>query len=80
MQTSTAVEQILKLGKQLETGQVSAQKVFRAYKKEGRSFVDTDYAHHFLLTRERIRQIEARALQKLRHPRHRRRLQNFIEN
>ena len=39
-----------------------------------------DISRDFSLTRERIRQIEARALQKLRHPRHRRRLQNFIEN
>ena len=57
MRTSTAVEQILKLGRQLETGQVSAQKVFRAYKEEGLSFDDTDYAHHFLLTLKQIKDI-----------------------
>jgi len=39
-----------------------------------------EISRDFSLTRERIRQIEARALQKLRHPRHRRKLQNFIEN
>jgi RNA polymerase primary sigma factor len=33
----------------------------------------------FSVTRERIRQIEAKALRKLRHPTRRRRLQNFLE-
>ena len=57
MKTSTAVEQILELGRQLETGQVSAHKIFRAYKKESRSFEDADNAHHFLLTLKRIKDI-----------------------
>jgi RNA polymerase primary sigma factor len=34
----------------------------------------------FGVTRERIRQIEAKALQKLRHPQRARKLATFIEN
>jgi RNA polymerase primary sigma factor len=34
----------------------------------------------FEVTRERIRQIEAKALRKLRHPRRSKRLRSFVEN
>jgi RNA polymerase primary sigma factor len=33
----------------------------------------------FSVTRERIRQIEAKALRKLKHPRHSRRLRSFLD-
>jgi RNA polymerase primary sigma factor len=34
----------------------------------------------FGVTRERIRQIEAKALEKLRHPRHARKLASFVDD
>jgi len=34
----------------------------------------------FSVTRERIRQIEAKALRKLKHPRHSRRLRSFLDH
>jgi RNA polymerase primary sigma factor len=48
--------------------------------------LDDGYPHtleevgkHFQVTRERIRQIEAKALKKLRHPNRCRRLRDYIE-
>ena len=35
---------------------------------------------HFSVTRERIRQIEAKALRKLKHPTRSRKLRSFLEN
>ncbi|EFW37490.1 RNA polymerase sigma factor RpoD [Treponema phagedenis] len=49
--------------------------------------LDGDYSQtleevglYFDVTRERIRQIEAKALRRLRHPRHSRRLKDFLDN
>jgi len=39
-----------------------------------------DIGRELQLSRERVRQIEGRALEKLRHPSHNRRLRNFVEN
>jgi len=38
-----------------------------------------EVGQHFAVTRERIRQIEAKALRKLRHPSRSRRLKAFLE-
>ena len=38
-----------------------------------------EVGQHFSVTRERIRQIEAKALRKLRHPSRSRRLKNFVD-
>ena len=38
-----------------------------------------DIGDHFNLTRERVRQIEAKALKKLRHPTRSKRLQAFLD-
>ena len=47
--------------------------------------MNTDYTleevgQQFSVTRERIRQIEAKALRKLRHPSRSKRLRSFVEN
>jgi RNA polymerase primary sigma factor len=39
-----------------------------------------EVGQHFAVTRERIRQIEAKALRKLRHPSRSRKLKAFLEN
>ncbi|HEX4168848.1 MAG TPA: sigma factor-like helix-turn-helix DNA-binding protein, partial [Bryobacteraceae bacterium] len=39
-----------------------------------------EVGQNFAVTRERIRQIEAKALRKLRHPSRSHRLRNFLEN
>jgi RNA polymerase primary sigma factor len=38
-----------------------------------------EVGQHFEVTRERVRQIEAKALRKLRHPRHAKRLRGYVE-
>ena len=38
-----------------------------------------EVGREFGVTRERIRQIEAKALRKLKHPSHRKKLQDFLE-
>jgi RNA polymerase primary sigma factor len=38
-----------------------------------------EVGQHFEVTRERVRQIEAKALRKLRHPRHAKRLRSYVE-
>ncbi len=47
--------------------------------KDGRAHTLDEVGRKFGVTRERIRQIEARALRKLRHPRHTRRLRDFVD-
>ena len=39
-----------------------------------------EVGQQFAVTRERIRQIEAKALRKLRHPSRSKRLKSFVEN
>jgi RNA polymerase primary sigma factor len=59
---------------------------FLAIETTSRKFASTSSEHtleevgqHFAVTRERIRQIEAKALRKLRHPSRSRRLKAFLE-
>ena len=47
--------------------------------QDGRSYTLEEVGQKFGVTRERIRQIEAKALSKLRHPRRSRRLRDFLE-
>jgi RNA polymerase primary sigma factor len=47
--------------------------------KDGRTHTLDEVGRKFGVTRERVRQIEAKALRKLRHPRHTRRLRDFVD-
>jgi RNA polymerase primary sigma factor len=47
--------------------------------KDGRAHTLDEVGQKFGVTRERIRQIEAKALRKLRHPRHTRKLRDFVD-
>jgi RNA polymerase primary sigma factor len=47
--------------------------------QDGRSYTLEEVGQKFGVTRERIRQIEAKALSKLRHPRRSRRLRDFLD-
>jgi RNA polymerase primary sigma factor len=47
--------------------------------KDGRAHTLDEVGRKFGVTRERIRQIEAKALRKLRHPRHSRKLRDFAD-
>ena len=47
--------------------------------KDGQDHTLEEVGQHFRVTRERIRQIEAKALRKLRHPTRRRRLKGYLE-
>jgi RNA polymerase primary sigma factor len=47
--------------------------------KDGRAHTLDEVGRKFGVTRERVRQIEAKALRKLRHPRHTRRLRDFVD-
>ncbi len=47
--------------------------------QDGRTYTLEEVGQKFGVTRERIRQIEAKALSKLRHPRRSRRLRDFLE-
>jgi len=57
MLTPIAVEQILRLGRQLETGALPPRHIFRVYKREGGSFKETDCVQHFLRTLKQINDI-----------------------
>ncbi|NPV55661.1 MAG: sigma-70 family RNA polymerase sigma factor [Anaerolineae bacterium] len=46
--------------------------------ENGRTYTLEEVGHKFSLTRERIRQIESKALRRLRHPRRARRLQEYL--
>ena len=47
--------------------------------QDGSEHTLEEVGQHFAVTRERIRQIEAKALRKLRHPSRSHRLRNFLE-
>ncbi len=47
--------------------------------KDGRTRTLEEVGHEFNVTRERIRQIEAKALRKLRHPSKSRKLRDYLE-
>ncbi|MBN1179743.1 MAG: RNA polymerase sigma factor RpoD, partial [Anaerolineae bacterium] len=47
--------------------------------KDGRPYTLEEVGHKFGVTRERIRQIETKALRKLRHPGRSRKLRDFLE-
>ena len=46
---------------------------------DGRDHTLEEVGQHFTVTRERIRQIEAKALRKLRHPTRSRKLRDFLK-
>jgi RNA polymerase primary sigma factor len=46
--------------------------------KDGRDHTLEEVSNHFDVTRERIRQIEAKALRKLRHPSRSRQLRDYL--
>jgi len=46
---------------------------------DGRRYTLDEVGQQFGVTRERVRQIENKALRKLRHPRYSRRLREYIE-
>jgi RNA polymerase primary sigma factor len=48
--------------------------------QDGSEHTLEEVGQHFAVTRERIRQIEAKALRKLRHPSRSHRLRNFLDN
>lgn len=69
------------LGEVLETLTVREKRVLelRFGLQDGRSRTLEEVGQHFGVTRERIRQIEAKALRKLRHPSRSKRLKDFLE-
>ena len=69
------------LGEVLETLTQREKKVLelRFGLEDGRSRTLEEVGQHFGVTRERIRQIEAKALRKLRHPSRSKRLKDFLE-
>ena len=49
------------------------------HRQDGSEHTLEEVGQHFAVTRERIRQIEAKALRKLRHPSRSRKLRAFLE-
>jgi len=52
---------------------------FRFGLEDGRSYTLEEVGKRFGVTRERIRQIEAKALRKLRHPSRSKKLKDFLD-
>ena len=69
------------LGKVLQTLTPREEKVLRLRfgLEDGRTRTLEEVGAEFNVTRERIRQIEAKALRKLRHPSRSRRLRDFVD-
>ncbi len=79
--SSYAVEEILQLVEVLGTLTEREQKVLRLRfgLDDGRARTLEEVGKEFNVTRERIRQIEAKALRKLRHPSRSRKLKDYLE-
>jgi RNA polymerase primary sigma factor len=79
----TASHELLKeqIGGVLDTLTPREQRVLRLRfgLEDGRSRTLEEVGREFKVTRERIRQIEAKALRKLRHPTRSRRLKDYLE-
>ena len=60
-------------------GHVQVYEVMRFGLEDGRARTLEEVGKEFNVTRERIRQIEAKALRKLRHPSRSRKLKDYLE-
>lgn len=70
----------LELSRQIDTLTVRESKILRLRYglEDGKSYTLQDVGERFGITRERVRQLEAQAMRKLRHPRRARHLREFL--
>jgi len=66
-------------GKLYPAAKIAFYRLFVRGAQDGRSRTLEEVGREFNVTRERIRQIEAKALRKLRHPSRSRKLKGFLE-